>query len=81
MIADLESEFTLMTKWQQRPFDGYINAPIVTEQGIEPGVVISNIHPQAARNKLMSERTDLLLDRPWQLSGDLLKTYQELNDV
>ena len=80
MIADLESEFTLMTEWQQRPFDGYINAPIVTEQGIEPGVVTTKIHPQAACNKLMSERTDLLLDRPWQLSDDLLKSSLELND-
>jgi predicted amidohydrolase len=81
LIADLESEFTLMTEWQQRPFDGYINAPIVTQQGVVPGVVSSKIHPQAACNKLMSERTDLLLDRPWQLSADLLRTYQELNDV
>jgi predicted amidohydrolase len=81
LIADLERDFTLMTEWQQRPFDGYINAPIVTEQGVAPGVVITRVHPQAACNKLMSERTDLLLDRPWQLSGDLLKTSKELNDV
>lgn len=73
LIADLEREFTLMTAWLERSFDGYINAPLVTRQ--LPGVQITTaqIHPAAADNKLMSERTDLLRDRPWQLCGDLLR--------
>ena len=81
LIADLESEFTLMTQWQQRSFDGYINAPLVTQQGFEAGVTYARIHPQAACNKLMSQQTDLLLDRPWKLSGDLLKSIEALRHV
>ncbi|MEH6609568.1 MAG: carbon-nitrogen hydrolase family protein [Halioglobus sp.] len=71
IIADLEEEFTLMTEWQRRSFDGYINNPKITVQCTEPGSVCAQIHPRAACNKLMSERTDLLVDRPWQLSAGL----------
>lgn len=77
LIAGLEREFTLMTQWQQRQFDGYINAPLVIEQHADTEVTAGDIHPNAACNKLMSERTDLLLDRPWQLSGDLLLHWQD----
>ena len=61
-----------MTPWQERKFDGYINAPLVTEQVPGTPITAAVIHPAAACNKLMSERTDLLLDRPWRLSHDLL---------
>ncbi len=77
LIADLEREFTLMTPWQDRGFDGYINAPLVTEQAPAVAVTVADIHPLAACDKLMSERTDLLLDRPWRLSGDLLLDWRE----
>ncbi|MCB1702595.1 MAG: carbon-nitrogen hydrolase family protein [Halioglobus sp.] len=72
LIATLERDFTLMTPWLEREFDGYINAPLVTEQLPGATVTVADIHPQAACNKLMSERTDLLLDRPWRLSRDLV---------
>jgi hypothetical protein len=76
LIADLEREFTLMTEWPTRSFDGYINAPLVTRQEPGQGVTAALIHPEAACNKLMSEQTDLLLDRPWRLSGDLVAREQ-----
>ena len=79
LIADLEREFTVMTQWQERKFDGYINAPLVTEQQPGERVTAVEIHPLAACNKLMSERTDLLLDRPWQLSQDLLLCWQDIS--
>jgi predicted amidohydrolase len=77
LIASLEREFTLMTPWQDRTFDGFINAPLVTEQKPDAPITAAQIHPNAACNKLMSERTDLLLDRPWQLSHDLLLHWQD----
>lgn len=77
LIADLERDFTLMTDWQQREFDGYINSPLVTEQAPDAGVTVADIHPAAACNKLMSQRTDLLLDRPWRLSRDLLLHWRD----
>lgn len=74
LIADLDTDFTLMTPWQQRSFDGYINAPRVTEQSPGDGITSAVIHPDAACNKLMSERTDLLQDRPWRLSQALVES-------
>jgi len=79
LIASLEREFTLMTAWQERKFDGYINAPLVTEQQPGATTTVALIHPHAAGNKLMSERTDLLLDRPWSLSRDLVLGRDELS--
>ena len=72
-ILDLERDFTLMTPWLERSFDGFINAPLVTEQIAGEPVTVARIHPQASNNKLMSEQTDLILDRPWRLSADLLQ--------
>lgn len=71
-ILDLQRDFTLMTPWRERKFDGYINAPLVTEQITGEPLTTACIHPQASNNKLMSQQTDLILDRPWRLSADLL---------
>ncbi len=72
LIADLDTDFTLMTPWQTRQFDGYINQPRLTAQ--TGAVTLGAIHPAAANNKLMSERTDLILDRPWKLIAQLAET-------
>ena len=72
LIADLERDFTIMTPWRERRFDGYINQPLITRQSPEVPVTSAVIHPAAAANKLMSQDTDLLADRPWRLSGDLV---------
>ncbi|MEP1596153.1 MAG: hypothetical protein ABJK20_16325, partial [Halieaceae bacterium] len=74
MIATLQREFTIMTPWHDRQFDGRINEPLIIDQDPNVSVVTGTIHPSAACNKLMSEATDLLLDRPWHLSNDLLRT-------
>lgn len=71
LIATLERDFTLMTSWRERTFDGYINTPLITGQ--RPGITLADIHPQAAVNKVMSENTDLLQQRPWRLSGTLVE--------
>jgi predicted amidohydrolase len=70
LICSLESEFTIMTQWQDRKFDGHINYPITTHQ--QQAVTQAVINPAAAANKLMSMNTDLLLQRPWHLSEALV---------
>jgi deaminated glutathione amidase len=72
LIADLERDFTIMTEWQERAFDGLINQPLITPQQAAAGTTVASLHPVAASNKLMSEQTDLLLDRPWFLSDALV---------
>jgi len=71
LVASLEREFTLMQPWRDRIFDGNINKPVITPQ--IDSVTLAEIHPQAAANKLMSANTDLLLQRPWHLSQQLVQ--------
>ena len=72
VICSLERDFTILTEWQQREFDGNINYPIIVPQNSESAITCATIHPNAAVNKLMSANTELLQQRPWQLSGDLV---------
>ncbi|WND03548.1 nitrilase-related carbon-nitrogen hydrolase [Temperatibacter marinus] len=73
MIASLEREFTIMTTWEERQFDGKINEPLLAWQVRGKPYLEALFHPQAACNKVMSEATDLLKDRPWFLSEALIK--------
>jgi predicted amidohydrolase len=73
LIATLERDFTILTEWKERKFDGYINNPLITTQDAKNPQTIATIHPNAASNKLMSANTDLLADRPWFLSGEIIK--------
>ena len=70
MIATLERDFTIMTPWKERVFDGNINLPIASRQVSQ--LTEAQIHPIAASNKLMSANTDLLQDRPWRLCHRLV---------
>lgn len=72
VIAALEEEFTLMTPWEHREFDGNINLPLQTLQRGQ--ATYGNIVPIAATNKVMSENTDLLRQRPWRLANELVSS-------
>ena len=69
LVATLWEDFTVMTPWKSREFDGQITAPIVTRAGAEPGALRATIHPLHAQNKLVSRRTHLTESRPWKLSA------------
>ena len=66
VIASLQKDFTIMTEWQDREFDGLLSCPEVV-RGDESGVLVQTIHPLAASNKECSRNTHLLTSRPWQL--------------
>jgi deaminated glutathione amidase len=72
LIAGLHRDFTLMTPWQQREFDGYINQPLLTRQGRAGKLISATLDLETCSNKLMSAQTDLIADRPWRLSGELV---------
>ena len=65
--TSLPKDFTLLTAWEQRPFDGWLSHPPQTRAASEPGVTHVEIHPRWAENKVVSLGTDLLAGRPWQL--------------
>jgi predicted amidohydrolase len=65
----LQTDFTVMTQWQQRQFDGLLSQPQWQLCAPEPGVYLHTIRPANAANKVVSLNTDLLADRPWELAG------------
>jgi len=70
-IYAITEDFTLWTKWKNRPFDGNINYPVITmAQG--DGLTIAEIHPAASVNKMVSQKTDVLNGRPWKLAEPLI---------
>jgi predicted amidohydrolase len=69
LLADLESDFTLLTPWKERIFDGKINMPLTRLAPRFPGVYGHTLNLDRAHNKVISARTHLLDDRPWALLG------------
>jgi nitrilase len=68
--ASLQEDFTVMTPWKTRPFDGLLSQPILT-RATTP-ITLVDIFPACAANKVVSRNTDLLAGRPWRLAGALV---------
>jgi predicted amidohydrolase len=66
-IMTLHEDFTLMTPWKTRPFDGNISTPVVTRAAPQAGLTTAAIHPANAQNRFVSHRTDVVDGRPWHL--------------
>lgn len=71
LIASLQRDFTVMTPWEERPFDGLLSQPELTRAAAEPGVTSATVYPAAAANKVVSLGTDLVRGRAWWLAGPL----------
>ena len=67
VIASLQKDFTIMTEWKDREFDGLLSAPEVHRQPEGELMLLAMIHPLAATNKECSRNTHLLASRPWNL--------------
>lgn len=67
LFADLESDFTLMSPWKERLFDGKINMPKIRLAPRYPGLSCARLHLEQSHNKTISARTHLLDSRPWYL--------------
>lgn len=67
--TSLQTDFTVMTEWVQRPFDGLLSQPEWHRCPTSPGVYSQRVQPANAANKIVSRNTDLLADRPWALAG------------
>ncbi|HQV29569.1 MAG TPA: carbon-nitrogen hydrolase family protein [Thermoflexales bacterium] len=73
-VMTLHKDFTIMTPWETRPFDGNISTPIVTLASGGPGATTAAIHPANAQNRFVSHRTDVVDGRPWHLAGAIVRT-------
>ena len=74
LICSLQKDFTVMTPWQERPFDGLLSQPELTRAGFEPGVTLATVHPACASNKVVSLGTDLVRGRAWWLADAITAT-------
>jgi len=72
LIASLQKDFTIMTEWADREFDGLLSCPEVLRSG--GGVLEALVHPRAAGNKECSSNTHLVASRPWELLEPMLST-------
>ncbi len=67
-VLGLPRDFTLMTPWKSRLFDGNISTPLTVQATAEPGLTVGTIHPEAAANKMVSANTNVVDGRPWHLA-------------
>jgi nitrilase len=72
-ITVLQTDFTVMTEWQDRDFDGLLSQPEWYQCPPGPGVMVQTVRPANAAHKVVSRNTDLLADRPWELSGAITR--------
>lgn len=67
IICELEADFTLMTAWQQRQFDGQISRPRLHAAPRFAAILQRTLDLKLATNKVLSGTTDVLASRPWKL--------------
>ena len=68
-IYDLDSDFTILTPWQQRSFDGNISLAKPQFSQTADCALIRRVNLPGACNKVVSHRTNLLDDRPWRAAA------------
>ena len=72
MFLTLWDDFTLMTPWKKRLFDGNISAPLGTLAPRFPGLFTDTVHPSRTANKVLSPMTHVVDSRPWKLADALV---------
>ncbi|MEH6516687.1 MAG: carbon-nitrogen hydrolase family protein [Halioglobus sp.] len=72
-ITSLQTDFTVMTEWSDRDFDGLLSQPEWHRNDRHAPVSMAAIHPANAANKVVSMNTDLLADRPWNLCNAIIR--------
>lgn len=72
LVCALQKDFTVMTPWTERAFDGWLSQPVLTRAPAHPGVTLATVHPANAANKVVSLGTDLVRGRAWNHSSPLV---------
>ena len=72
-VTSLQTDFTVLTEWQERPFDGLLSQPEWFVCPARPGVFVHTVRPANASNKVVSRNTDLLADRPWRVAAAITR--------
>ncbi|MBY6210881.1 hydrolase [Microbulbifer agarilyticus] len=67
----LQRDFTVLTPWQERAFDGLLSQPELYRVADQQPILEVTLYPAAAENKEVSRNTDLVVNRPWNLCGPI----------
>ena len=70
--ARLHKDFTILTPWETREFDGKLTFPPMTVAKEDAAVTHAELTPAHAANKVVSVGTDLLRGRAWALASPLV---------
>jgi len=70
-IFALDKDFTIWTQWE-KPFDGNINYPLITRASNDPSLTRTTIYPTLASNRVISQKTNLVENRPWWLAKGII---------
>ena len=73
--ARLHRDFTILTPWESRKFDGKLTFPPTTFARPPLACTLAEITPSNAANKVVSSGTDLLQDRAWKLAAPLVDSH------
>jgi len=76
-IASLQGDFTLLTPWAERAFDGLLSQPELTACGPTGDITTAKVYPAHAANKIVSRGTDLLRGRPWYLASPMTNNHRQ----
>ena len=71
--TELQTDFTVMTEWSERAFDGLLSQPIWHRCPVEAGITTVTLRPANAAHKVVSQNTDLLANRPWDLAQAIVR--------
>ncbi len=71
--TELQTDFTVMTEWREREFDGLLSHPIWHRASPQPGLLQATLRPANAAHKVVSMNTDLLANRPWDLAAAIVR--------
>lgn len=74
LVCALQKDFTVMTPWAERAFDGLLSQPILTRAAPHAGLTLASVYPANAANKVVSLGTDLVRGRAWWLVDALTAT-------
>lgn len=72
LAASLQTDFTVLTEWKERAFDGLLSQPELVWMDDSPVTPVT-LRPANAANKVVSRGTDLLASRPWNLIEPLVR--------
>ncbi len=70
----LQRDFTVLTPWKERAFDGLLSQPELFRMEDGQQLLPVTLFPAAAENKEVSRNTDLVSSRPWKLCGAITAT-------